>query len=96
MPDITNEIMQLTLIYYLSDANINIDTLVSQVDLEAFRSNKYVNKDKEIPADESGNTFIRKGIIGDWKNYFDDNMNEEWDPWIENQLAGSGFNMQFE
>jgi len=78
------------------DANIDMDTLLSQVDVEAFRNNKYVNKDKEIPGDESGNTFIRKGITGDWKNYFDCDMSKDWDPWIEKQLAGSGFKMQFE
>ena len=85
--------IHITFIYIVSDANIDIDTLLSQVDVEAFRNNKYVNKDKEIPSDESGNTFIRKGITGDWKNYFDCDMNEDWDPWIEKQLAGSGFKM---
>merc|ERR1711963_589764 len=47
------------------DANIDMEILLSQVDLETFRNNKFVNKEKEIPPDKSGNTFIRKGVTGD-------------------------------
>ena len=46
--------------------------------------------------DGEGNSFIRKGKVGDWKNYFDDQMNRDWDPWIEEQLKGSNFKMEFE
>jgi hypothetical protein len=47
-------------------------------------------------ADADGNCFIRKGKVGDWKNHFDDQMNQDWDPWIEDQLKGSDFKMEFE
>ena len=73
-----------------------MDTLLAQLDIETFRKNQFVNKTKEIPSDKDGNTFIRKGIIGDWKNYFDDEMNNKWDPWIEKQLADTDFKMIFE
>ena len=73
-----------------------MDTLLAQLDIETFRKNQFVNKTKEIPSDKDGNTFIRKGIIGDWKNHFDEDMNKEWDPMIEEQLKGSGFKMIFE
>ncbi len=36
------------------------------------------------------------GIIGDWKNYFDDETSKEWDHWIESRLAGTGMKMIFE
>ena len=79
-----------------SDAKIDMDTLLTQVDIESFRKNKFINKEKEIPPDKQGNGFIRKGIVGDWKNYFDDEMNREWDPWIEKQLSGSSYKMTLE
>jgi len=46
--------------------------------------------------DAKGNAFIRKGKVGDWKNYFDDEMNKDWDAWIADQLKDSGFKMEFE
>ena len=73
-----------------------MDTLLAQLDIEAFRKNPFVNKTREIPPDKDGNTFIRKGMIGDWKNHFDEDMNKEWDSMIEEQLKGSGFKMIFE
>jgi len=46
--------------------------------------------------DAEGNAFIRKGKVGDWKNYFDDEMNKDWDAWIADQLKDSGFKMEFD
>ena len=44
---------------------------------------------------KSKGSFIRKGIVGDWKNHFTPEMNAEWDPWIEENLKGSGLKMVF-
>ena len=77
-------------------ANSSMDKLLKAVDIESFRNNVFLNKSKEVPADDNGNGFIRKGIIGDWKNYFDNEMNDEWDGSIENQLLGTDYNMIFE
>ena len=76
--------------------NSSMDKLLKSVDIESFRNNVFLNKSKEVPADNKGNGFIRKGIIGDWKNYFDNEMNDEWDGSIENQLLGTDYNMIFE
>ncbi len=64
----------------------------------AFRQNKAVNKVLEIPHDpESGKpAFIRRGKVGDWKNFFDDDLNAEWDAWIREQLRGTDYYMTFE
>ena len=34
--------------------------------------------------------FMRKGIFGDWMNYFDDQTNKEYDQWIMDKIGGSG------
>lgn len=77
-------------------SDINVDKLLSAVHIESFRANKFVNKDKEIPPDEAGNSFIRKGMVGDWRNYFTPDMNREWDQWIGQTLASSDYKMVFD
>ena len=76
------------------------ERLLAAVDIEAFRKNKAVNKENgEVPPPEvTGLThrFIRKGIVGDWKNFFTPEMNAKWDPWIKNELKNSGLEIIFE
>ena len=80
--------------YTISDENM--DMLLAAVDIESFRKNKFVNKTDYFNTDENGHSFIRKGVIGDWKIHFDEEMNKEWDAEIEKQLLGSDFKMIFE
>jgi hypothetical protein len=37
--------------------------------------------------------FFRKGVVGDWKNYFDDESVNEWNRWIEENVARSPGNL---
>ncbi len=73
------------------------DLLKEKVKIDSFRQNNYVNKAREIEHDPKGEkTFIRKGVVGDWKNHFDQETNEEWDKWIEAATKDTGFKMTFE
>ena len=33
--------------------------------------------------------FMRKGKVGDWKNYFDNEANQSFDQWISKNLSGT-------
>ena len=33
--------------------------------------------------------FMRKGKVGDWKNYFDNKANQSFDQWISENLSGT-------
>ena len=46
--------------------------------------------------EEKKKPFIRKGQVGDWKNYFDQESSLEWDQWIQSTLQGTGMVMKFE
>ena len=80
--------------YTLSDEQM--ERLLESVDIESFRKSVFVNKTNYVIPDEDGNTFIRKGIIGNWKNYFDKKMDEEWEAAIQKQLLTSDFTMVFQ
>ncbi len=54
-----------------------------------------MNKEKEIPPKGQAG-FIRKGQIGDWKNHFTPQMNQEWDQWIQHSLEGTQLEFTFE
>ena len=34
--------------------------------------------------------FTRKGVVGDWVNHFDQDLNQCWNGWIQENLAGIG------
>ena len=39
---------------------------------------------------EGEGDFTRKGVVGDWVNYFDGDLNQLWDGWIRENLASIG------
>ncbi len=63
-----------------------LQQLKDAVSFGRIKTNPYVNK-----ADELGASFIRKGVVGDWKNHFTPEFNKEFDEWLEQQLKGSDF-----
>ena len=38
---------------------------------------------------EKSTALVRKGIVGDWKNYFNEENNKIWDKWIADNLKGT-------
>ncbi|XP_025090205.1 sulfotransferase 1A3-like isoform X2 [Pomacea canaliculata] len=53
---------------------------------------------KDVIGDEKDHLFLRayrKGEIGDWRNYFTETLNERVDPFIEKQMAGLSYIMQY-
>ena len=65
--------------------------------IDNFRKNVAVNKTHEMPhkvGNESTSPFIRKGIVGDYKNHFDKKMEQEWDDWLDMEFSGTDINMK--
>ena len=40
--------------------------------------------------------FIRKGQVGDWKNYFTEEQNKRFDSLYAEKTAGSGLELEFD
>ena len=51
-----------------------------------MKQNESVNY-SDLGDKNKGEAFMRKGQIGDWKNHFTPQMNQEWDQWIKEKLA---------
>ena len=78
--------------YTISDKNL--DMLLAALEKESFRKKlliKFVNRTDYFNTDKNGHSFIKKGVIRDWKIHFDEEMNKEWDVEIEKQLLESDF-----
>ncbi len=41
-------------------------------------------------------TFLRKGIIGDWKNHFSPEQSARMDALYDDKIKGTGFELDFE
>jgi hypothetical protein len=63
---------------------------------DAMKKNKVgsieKNKNQAMKKDKS---FYRKGIVGDWKNYFSATQLEDFDQWCHSNLEGTGLEFDF-
>ncbi|XP_063964817.1 sulfotransferase 1C2A-like isoform X2 [Lytechinus pictus] len=79
------------------------DDVIKQISrastFEAMKSNPSANPDSIISPTihrENNQSFMRKGIIGDWKNYFTADQNRRFDELYQKKLSSTGLVMQFE
>ena len=78
--------------------NENVEALVDHLSFKKMKNNPAVNKEQAKIAkrfNEEG-SFIRKGEVGDWKNYFTDEMNKRMDEAIEKHLKPIGLEFRYE
>ncbi|GMS86186.1 hypothetical protein PENTCL1PPCAC_8361, partial [Pristionchus entomophagus] len=70
--------------------------VVEHCSFGSMKDNKMTNRDGLLLLEEKGPKFMRKGIVGDWKNYFTVAQNEAFDELYNKELAGSGLSFEFE
>ncbi|CAH1966046.1 unnamed protein product [Acanthoscelides obtectus] len=78
----------------LSDTEV--DMIDSYLSFECMRKNKGCNvealtdkKHGEHSFDKTGIHFLRKGQVGDWKNYMSEEMSRKFDEWIKKNTQGT-------
>jgi len=49
-----------------------------------------------IPTKDGESSMLRKGVVGDWKNYFTPELNERFEKEVLDKLKGSGLEFDFE
>ena len=68
-----------------------INLIKSKTTFDSMKSDTKTNLETVI----KGNLFIRKGVIGDWTNYFTSEQNEHIEERIKNELKATGLTFQF-
>ncbi len=67
------------------------EALIKHVSIENMRK---IGAEHEFAPGEAAK-FFRKGVVGDWKNYFEGEHLKEWDEWIQANLDGTDIDMPF-
>ncbi|XP_065058926.1 sulfotransferase 1B1-like [Rhopilema esculentum] len=76
-----------------------VEKLVEHLSFKTMKNNKTVNNEAIrgvafVPGQNG--SFIRKGEVGDWKNYFTDEMNKKMDAEIDRRFKGIGLEFEYE
>ena len=75
-----------------------VEALVDHLSFKKMKNNSAVNKEeaKALNFFSADGDFMRKGEVGDWKNYFTDEMNKRMDEAIVKNFKPIGLEFQYE
>jgi hypothetical protein len=80
-------------------SNEKIQEIAKHCSFDEMKANTMVNREV-LPIsdlfDMSQSKFMRKGIIGDWKNYFTPQQSELFDKIYEEKMQGLGLTLSFD
>ncbi|XP_063369015.1 luciferin sulfotransferase [Cydia amplana] len=81
--------------------NDQVDKLCDHLSFKNMKSNRAVNLEPILQKSFGKSylegtklRFIRKGEIGDWKNYMSDDLSRRFDQWAEQHLEGTGLKFE--
>lgn len=57
---------------------------------------QHILRQRGINGDDPDNKFIRKGKVGDWRNYMNKDLAQRFDKWTEKNLQGSTLEFNLE
>jgi len=77
----------------LSDAQVA--TVVEHTSFNKMRANPMTNA-ATMPKIEGEGVFMRKGMVGDWKNYLSEKQNARMDSWVVEHLKGEDIPITYE
>ncbi|CAM6031280.1 unnamed protein product [Sphagnum compactum] len=74
-----------------------IQEICDHLKFDKMQKNPAVNLEPIIgKQEESPGKFIRKGQIGDWKNYMNDKISNQFDEWIDKKFSNTGLVFKYE
>ena len=75
----------------LSDELIN--RIAEQCSFKGMKKNEISYKSE---SGEKASPYLRKGVVGSWKNYFTQELNERFEKEVLSKLKGTGLEFDFE
>ncbi|XP_069365735.1 uncharacterized protein [Maniola hyperantus] len=86
--DLPSAIRRVASFFCKTFSNEQVNTLAHHLDFDNFKKNKSVNMEhlQHCGAFRSDGAFIRKGMPGEWLEYFDAEMTAQADEWIAEHL----------
>jgi len=73
------------------------DDLISRIAEQCtFSGMKKNTASFSTPTKDGDSQLLRKGVVGDWKNYFTPELNERFENEVLAKLKGSGLEFDFE
>ena len=72
-----------------------IKRIAKQCSFESMKANPAINIWNEIRKPNAP-SFIRKGKVGDWKNYFTEEQNKAFDEQYAERMKGTGLDFEWE
>ena len=77
-----------------------VDKIISQSTFDSMTSSSSANPDQHIDpsclSHKDVTPFLRKGIIGDWKNHFTEEQSTRLDTEYAKRMTGSGLEFSYE
>ena len=70
--------------------------IAEHVDFKSMQNNKSLNKSWVPELNQTISPYIRKGVVGDWKNYFSVEQVKYIDALYKEKMDASGINFNFE
>ncbi|EDV94391.1 luciferin sulfotransferase [Drosophila grimshawi] len=74
--------------------NAQLQRICEHLRFDSMQSNKAINLEKHLPQQDI--KFIRKGKIGDWRDYMTDEISTRFDSWCDEHFRGSGLTFDYE
>lgn len=77
----------------------NIADMCDHLKFDRMQKNPAVNIKSYLPlngSQDQNGQFIRKGQIGDWKNYMSEQLSARFDEWTKKHTDGTGLQFEYE
>lgn len=77
--------------------DLDIEKMLQHLNFKNMQKNPAVNLSTVLPSSDAKNAkFIRRGEVGDWKNYFTPELSAKFDRVIEEKTRGTGLVFDYE